>query len=427
MTDKRIFLGMPGYGKQTQAAGRALWRACADMNRVYVSQQVGSLLASNFNQLWCEALNLVNEGKRVDYFAMLHDDIGAEDGWLDSLIAELEAQELDVLQVVVPIKDSRGMTSMALHKEGDNWMPHCRLSMRDVFELPETFTSDDLGRKLLLNTGCWVCKFNIEWAKRVHFEINDRIVFNRSCLRYQAQTEPEDWGFSRQLHEVGQGPTSHLPPLKIGATRKVKIIHQGEVIVGNDSPWGSQWFDVEATATSPVPGAFPYEVTGWLRAEEGKYLAELASGKRVLEIGSYCGLSTICLARTAEHVTAVDYFDGRATPVPQETRSMFDANIARYGLTNVEVCYPNETLPLAEYDLAFIDGAHDADSVAADADRAISVLATDGLLVFHDYHKITDPGVTQVVDAIVANGGTLVSVHESLAVVKPPALIPLEV
>ena len=37
----------------------------------------------------------------------------------------------------------------------------------------------------------------------------------------------------------------------------------------------------------------------------------LATAKNVLEIGSFCGRSTLWLARTAEHVTAVDTFDCR--------------------------------------------------------------------------------------------------------------------
>jgi hypothetical protein len=415
----RIVLGMPGYGKQTAAAGRGFWRACADMSGVLNYYQNGSLLASNFNQLWCLALNLAHQGEPIKYFAMLHDDVGPEDFWLDKLIAELEAKQLDVLGVACPIKDSRGLTSMALHKEGNNWLPNARLSMHDVFELPETFTSADLGQPLLLNTGCWVAKWNQDWCKQVHFEINDRIVFNRAANRYQAQTEPEDWFFSRLCHEMG---------LKIGATRKVALMHRGEIDFTNQAAWGTNSFDVESCQVSPVPGAFPRDIEGWLHPDEGKALAALAAGKRVLEIGSYCGLSTVCMARTAEHVTAVDYFDGRDTPVPGDTLPAFTANLSRYGVADkVTACHPGDTLPRDSYDLVFIDGAHDAESVAADVDRALSVLADGGLIAFHDYKHPSHPGVGQAVDVLLAQGGAIISVHETLAVVKPSARIPLEV
>ena len=84
-TDRRIVLGMPGYGKQTAAAGRGFWRASADMRSVWNYYQAGSLLACNFNQLWCLALNLQRQGERVDYFAMLHDDVAPEDFWASAV------------------------------------------------------------------------------------------------------------------------------------------------------------------------------------------------------------------------------------------------------------------------------------------------------------------------------------------------------
>jgi predicted O-methyltransferase YrrM len=428
MSDRRIFLGMPvGYGRASIHAARAFFRACKDSESVVKYHPGGSLLASSFNQIWCAALNAVHQGGRVDYFAMLHDDVAPEDYWLDKLIDELEAKNLDILSAVVPIKDNRGLTSMCLDRDGSNWFPLGKLSMRDVFELPETFTSDDLGHPLLLNTGCWVIKWNQEVCKKLHFEINDRIVFDTKLGRYLSETEPEDWFFSRQAHELG---------LRLGATRKVELFHFGEYAFPNHDPWGSETFDAEMFDRSPVPLAFPYEIPGWLKPEEGRALSELARGKRVLEIGSFCGLSTVCMARAAEHVTAVDYFDGRATPKPQNTREAFDANIRRYGLEDkVTVCHPDDDLPEEAFDLAFIDGAHDYDSVRDDIFKAMSALKPEGILAFHDY-RVTprefedaawDPGVTQAVNELLEVGGELISRHATVAVVRPPAAIPLEV
>lgn len=420
-SNRRIVLGMPGYGKQTASAGRSLWHAVRDRKTVTTIYQQGSLLACNFNRLWCAALNMVHRGERVDYFAMLHDDIGCEDYWLDTLIDELEAKQLDVLGVVVPIKDPRGLTSIALHHEGDNWETDCRLTMHDVYQLPETFTSGDLGGlPLLLNTGCWVCKWNQDWCRQVCFTINDRIIFDVPQNMYRAQVEPEDWYFSRLLNELG---------LKIGATRKVPVKHEGETEFPNTHPWGTLAFDNESPIrerkTSPVPNAFPGDIPGWLKPEEGKKLADLARGKRVLEIGSYCGLSTVCMARTAEHVTAVDYFDGRDTPAPYMTLDNFKSNIARYGLTGkVETCHPEADIPLPEYDFAFIDGAHDYESVARDIERTLAVLKPDGLIAFHDYKHPSHPGIEL---AVCEMGGEIISITESVAVVKPPARIPQEV
>lgn len=420
MSDRKVFLGMPGYGKQTAAAGRGFWRACRDMTGVWNAYQQGSLLACNFNALWCAALNRINQGHRLDYFAMLHDDVGPEDFWLDKLIDELEANELDVLGVAVPIKDRRGLTSLCIDNPGDTWMPKCRVSMRDLYSLPETFTSKEFGKPLLLNTGCWVCKFDPAWVKKVHFEINDRIVFNRAQDRYQAQTEPEDWFFSRLLHELG---------LKVGATRKVAVMHQGEMDFTNSAPWGTDTFDQEHTDKSPIEGAFPYEIPGWLLPEEGRALAKLSEGKRVLEIGSYCGLSTVCIARTAKSVTAVDYFDGRGTPSPRNTLDDFNANLKRYGVREkVSTVHPHDDIGFREYDLAFIDGAHDYESVRLDIHKAMNALKPGGLLVFHDYNRPgDDTGVTNAVSDFISDGAELIETYETLAVVRPPAFIPLEV
>lgn len=412
---RRVYLGMPGYGKQTAAAGRALWLAApqSDVVREYAQ---GSLLACNFNKLWCAALNMVHRGERLDYFAMLHDDIGAEDGWLDKLIDELEASNLDVLGVAVPIKDTRGMTSIALHHEGDNWEPECRLTMRDLYALPETFTSADLdGSPLLLNTGCWVAKWNQEWCKQVHFEINDRIVFDVPHNCFVPQVESEDWYFSRLLNELG---------LKIGCTRKIAVKHTGEIDFLNTHAWGSQVFDHESPSRvrkiSPVPNAFPSDIAGWLSEDEGAELSRLAAGKRVLEIGSYCGLSTIMLARTAEHVTAVDYFDGRGTPHPCDTLEAFTANVERHGLTDkVIACHPDDALPLPEYDLVFIDGAHEYEAVKADIERALAVLSPDGLIAFHDYKHPSHAGVEKAAHEC----GEVISVTDTLAVVRPAGIL----
>jgi hypothetical protein len=200
------------------------------------------LLAANFNGLWCSALNRVLAGEDIKYFAMLHDDIGPTDFWLDDLIEKLEAKQLDVLSVVSPIKNMQGLTSVAVDG-GDQWRPKFRLTMSEVMSLPETFTAEDVGGPLLLNTGCWVCKFDWEWAKKVCFTINDRIMFMPATGRCEPQVEPEDWNFSRQLH-------SHS--LKLGATRKVVISHRGELDFRNDKVWG-QKFDSASVTESQLP------------------------------------------------------------------------------------------------------------------------------------------------------------------------------
>jgi len=432
---KTVLLGMPSHGDITPHAARALFRSTAGRFDVHIMQQVGSLLAQNMNILWCEALNRARSGPGCDYFAMLHGDCQPEDFWVDKAIDELEAKNLDVLGVVSPIKDQRGRTSIAMARpDGNTWRVHGRLTMKEVCRLPETFTSQDVGYKILLNTGCWVCRFDERQMKKFHFEVNDRIIFNTTHNRYMPECEPEDWNLSRCFHEYG---------LKVGATRKIKMGHRGPINFGNQDPWGdpfdSEYFTASVLDADATPtGRFPHDVPGWLTEIEGRELGRLAEGKTVLEIGSYCGRSTVCLAQTAEHVFAVDPFDGRATPTPGETLAAFNRNVARYGVadrvtvrkgTAAEVV---PTLP-AVFDLVFIDGDHSYESVRADIDAAKTVLRPGGLLAFHDYRRTPgecdgrwDPGVTRAVDELIGDGGHLLSRHDSLAVVRPPVLVSQE-
>jgi predicted O-methyltransferase YrrM len=216
-------------------------------------------------------------------------------------------------------------------------------------------------------------------------------------------------------------------------------MHRGSWEFGNDCAWGEP-FDREYVNASVIPDdgfKFPWDVEGWLTFTEGRKLFELAKGKRVLEIGSYCGRSTVCLAQSAESVDSVDPHDGRGTAVQVNTYDRFLENMQRYGVdakvtahvsTARDYCRRPEILGHADqFDLIFIDGAHDYASVQSDIEDAMLVLADDGLLAFHDYRSAIDPDVTRSVNEFISAGAELVSTHDNLAVVRPPAAIPLEV
>lgn len=411
---RRIVLAAPGYGHQTAAAGRGIWRACRDMSHVDATHLNSSLLAANFNGAWCYALNKAKSGDGVDYFAMLHSDIGPDDFWLDTLIDEMEARDLDVIGVAVPIKDQRGLTSIAVDGES-TWRPQCRLTMREIARLPEVFTSEDVGGPLLLNTGCWVCRFDLSWAPKVFFTINDRIVIDKHGT-YRAEVEPEDWFFSRLLNELD---------LKIGATSKISVMHRGEMDFSNRVQWGKEFDDEYGLSQSLIAHDAPRDVAGWLEEDEGQELRRISHGKDVLEIGSYCGRSTIWIAKAAKTVTCVDYWDGRATAVPCNTLDEFKRNVSSYGVDHkVSIVAPDAVLPAESYDLVFIDGDHSEAAVKADIEKALLSIRPGGLIAFHDYKSKDDPGVESAVDGFLASGAELLNTVNTLAVVRPPVSVP---
>jgi SAM-dependent methyltransferase len=480
-----VYACQPGYGQGHKAAKRKFWSASvnprgrwAGLGSVF-DDTGSSLLADAFNVHWKTALNLQLQGRPVKYFAMLHDDVVPEDFWLDKLLDELEATGADLVSAVVPIKDPRGLSSTALDDPDDPWETYRRLTMYEIHQLPETFTAGDCRlfmdprlveykvRPLLVNTGCWVCRMDRPWRFKVHFQIHNRIAFvlgkdfedtpthaSSECkdatVRYPAdmiipnswyregmvgcfvnQVMSEDWDFSRQLARLG---------CDVRATRKVSLSHMADFPYPNrDGSWG-KWRHDEAMRKKWDPSYqdIPRGVDGWLTEGEGRALAELARGKDVLEIGSYCGLSTIWMARTARAMACVDPFDGRGTPKPRDTFQEFKDNLRRHGVSvgagfckvipfraTSDQLYkagwaPRVTFPEG-FDLAFIDGTHDAWNVLQDVRMATRLLKPGGLLAFHDYE--TDHpehrGVKEFVDGMVGHGACIVQRVDSLAVVRP--------
>lgn len=177
---------------------------------------------------------------------------------------------------------------------------------------------------------------------------------------------------------------------------------------------------------------FPHEVDGWLSELEGRTLALFALGRDVLEIGSYCGKSTICMAQVAKSVVAVDPHNGDQTPDPRDTLAKFRANLKRYDVAmNVFYCHGTveQAGPVIEsegrtFDMAFIDGAHDVESVRTDIRWSIRLLKPEGLLVFHDYRWGTpkqgyDAGVEEAVNDLLTRGAKMLFRAGSLAVTLP--------
>lgn len=239
MPTPHVYLGLPSYGSVHPTQPKTVEQAARTL-KVTVKAVTFSLLDLNFTALWALALN-ARKTDGVTHFGMLHADIQAETGWLDTLFWELVTHDADVLSVVVPIKDSRGLTSTAIPQSPDNpWKIERRITMRELADLPETFSAADYGypgRHLLLNTGCWVARLDRPWCETVAFNTNVRLS-RRENGDFAPEVESEDWNFSRHVAAAGG---------KLMATKKVKVTHFGEYgFVNHGEPWGAWEHDREA-------------------------------------------------------------------------------------------------------------------------------------------------------------------------------------
>lgn len=217
-----IFLGLPTRGGLEPSTAMAMLNASQKPVRY---QCFGtSLLAHGFNALWCMALN---SRPQVTTFAMLHDDIGPHGaGWLERLVEEREQCGADVLSVAMPIKDDRGLSSVALLTPETGELR--RLTMKELEQLPETFGAEQFPGKVLLgNTGLWCCDFTKPWVEQIVFTIRDRIIKRDGA--FVASCWSEDWNFSRDCQRLG---------LKVMVTRKIKADHFGKVGYPNYTGWG---------------------------------------------------------------------------------------------------------------------------------------------------------------------------------------------
>jgi predicted O-methyltransferase YrrM len=152
----------------------------------------------------------------------------------------------------------------------------------------------------------------------------------------------------------------------------------------------------------PAEGAQPISTS--LTVNEAAALAELATGRDVLEVGSAFGFSACVMALAgARHVTAVD---------PHGWLNSYDAmraNLAACGVSDqvtiVRAGSPGALDGLGPFGLVFIDGDHGAAAVMADVEAARKVLASGGVLACHDYGEdCCCPGVRYALDALFPAG-----------------------
>jgi len=185
-------------------------------------------------------------------------------------------------------------------------------------------------------------------------------------------------------------------------------------------------------------------IEGFLDPREGYALYRLAADGpglgAIVEIGSYCGLSTAYLAAGSkaahrEKVIAVDHFLG--SPEHQAGGEWASAVLTRQGTTFYRFCENLARLHLLQHvqaiqatsaeaalawkgpvRLLFIDAEHSYESVRTDFDNWQPFVVAGGLIALHDVGNAA--GVTRLFEeAISAEGGfQLVSAVVSLRVLQ---------
>jgi Methyltransferase domain/galactosyl transferase GMA12/MNN10 family len=170
-----------------------------------------------------------------------------------------------------------------------------------------------------------------------------------------------------------------------------------------------------------------HAIDGWLDDDEAELLLRTAArallegppGGALVEVGSYCGRTTVVLGTAVAalapgaRVHAIDPHEGevsmlgggvgRLTP----TLEAFRLNISRAGLAHVVETIPSrsfETPWRRPISLLLVDALHDYASVSRDLRHFAPWLGAGALVAFHDY-AWHFPGVRAFVDELLGGGG----------------------
>jgi len=180
-------------------------------------------------------------------------------------------------------------------------------------------------------------------------------------------------------------------------------------------------------------------IEGWLEEAEADLLIAtlrlaiaLPDAQAVVEVGSYCGKSTVVLGATlnaideasAIKIYAIDPHDGIVGALDQGIKQLapslhaFRRNVSDAGLDHLIEPIVKHSFEVdwnKPICLLFVDGLHDYANVARDFHQFERSIQPGGFAAFHDYAAYY-PGVMTFVDELLARG-SYERVHQSLTLI----------
>jgi MMP 1-O-methyltransferase len=168
------------------------------------------------------------------------------------------------------------------------------------------------------------------------------------------------------------------------------------------------------------------DINGWLTDQEALGLyntaSRLSANATVVEIGSWQGKSTYCIAKGLKkgEIYAIDPFnaDGGLDMQSQDDYNSkkgdsdllenFSANMRRFGVIDkikVKKGYSYQfSNDFSKINFLFIDGDHSIEGCKKDFDMYASKIVAGGYIAFHDYyHDRPALGPTYVIDNILSS------------------------
>jgi hypothetical protein len=218
-----LFLALPTYnGERSNASAIvAAVRNPGPFQNIRTEDSGSSFLTHTFNGMWAKALNARAEG--VTHFLMMHSDVYPHSlTWIQDLFAIMERMNAQLLSVVLPMKDARGLTTTALE---DELRGARRLTMREIEARDPTFTDPEL----LVNTGLMLVDMREPWVESMYFDMQSGIARGLTGAFVVCQADSEDWVFSRLARSAG---------VQLWATRELRATHYGRCPFPNFGGWG---------------------------------------------------------------------------------------------------------------------------------------------------------------------------------------------